>query len=73
MTERERLDAVVAQTRKELTELGVIKHKELHDDLRVKWKSEGLPIFSVCQNCGKELPKNLRRVCSGACFQEKPE
>jgi len=30
------------------------------------------PAHTHCVVCGIELPKGLRRVCSGACYQQAP-
>lgn len=73
MTDAEKLAEIVAKTRVELVEKGVIKHKDKSDKLRAMWEEKGLPIFEKCQVCGKELPRTLRRVCSGSCFKDLPE
>lgn len=63
ITARER---ILNRTKEELREKGVLGFKSPRN---VK---EGLPWYKECQVCGKELPKGLRRVCSGECYEKSP-
>lgn len=65
---RTKIQEILAKNRKILEERGVFKSK--HIDLRPKWESDGLSVFKVCQECGKDLPSNLREFCSGICIEK---
>lgn len=63
--EKQQLQQMLSRIRKQLEDRGVFKSNM--SELHAKWRSENLDVYEKCVTCGKDLPKHLRKWCSGEC------